>query len=351
MPVYKDKKRNSWFVKINTRDSVTGKYKQVLKRGFDTRRDAILWENEQIALQAKTTSATFGQIMESALKANDTSPATAHKKTTMLQTYFPLYQEPIEKIKKDDLIAWRNYLSETDLSTRSRNFAIQYLKSVYRFANEIYGIPNISVVLKSFKLTKEDKQEMSVWTPEEFDQFIHAVEQPEYALFFRFLYWTGCRRGEALALQYTDINGSQCHITKSIKVFKDGFLPLKTDSSERTITIPAQLLADLQENISTCSPERPFLFGGDISLPINTVQRRFTAGIKKSGVKRIRIHDLRHSHATFLINNGANIVAVSKRLGHSTINQTLETYAHLFKETDLQLIEIIDNFVSKTYHA
>jgi len=348
MPVYKDKKRDTWFVKINTRDSVTGKYKQVLKRGFETRRDAILWENEQIISEAKTTSATFGQMMQSALKANDTSPETAHKKTTMLQTYFPLYNEPIEKIKKEDLIAWRSDLADTDLSVRSKNFAIQYLKSVFRFANEIYNIPNISVILKPFKMTKADKPVIEVWTPEEFNRFLAAVELPEYALFFRFLYWTGCRRGEAIALQITDVNGSQVHIHQSMKHKKNGFTPLKTDSSERTITIDHELLHDLQPNIDS---GLPFLFGGETPLPISGIQRQFTKAIKESGVKPIRVHDLRHSHATFLINNGANIVAVSKRLGHATINQTLETYAHLFKETDAQLIEIIDKFVSKSYHA
>lgn len=345
MPVYKDKKRNTWYVKIESKDAVTGKRKQITKRGFETRRDALIWENEQTIIGTQKTAVTFEEMMAAALKANDTSPATAHKKTTMLSMYFPLYREPIEKIKKDDLISWRNDLADTDLSVRSKNFAIQYLKSVYRFANEIYGMPNISVILKPFRMKKEDKPVIEVWTPEEFNQFLSAVELPEYALFFRFLYWTGCRRGEAIALQISDLSGSQVLIHQSMKHHKNGFTPLKTDSSERTITIDEELRKDLQPNIDS---GKPFLFGGDTSLPISGIQRQFTKAIKESGVKPIRIHDLRHSHATFLINNGANIVAVSKRLGHSTINQTLETYAHLFKETDAQLIEIITKFLSKS---
>jgi integrase len=86
----------------------------------------------------------------------------------------------------------------------------------------------------------------------------------------------------------------------------------------------------------------PFVFGTYRSLSITTVQRTFTAAIKKSGVKPITIHDLRHSHATLLINAGVNIVAVSKRLGHSSINITLKTYAHLLEETEEDLVNTID---------
>ena len=86
-----------------------------------------------------------------------------------------------------------------------------------------------------------------------------------------------------------------------------------------------------------------FLFGGDTSLPITSIDREFKQGIKLSGVKPIRLHDLRHSHATNLINNGANIVAVSKRLGHSSPNITLAIYTHLLKKSEDELIEIMNN--------
>lgn len=79
---------------------------------------------------------------------------------------------------------------------------------------------------------------------------------------------------------------------------------------------------------------QPYLFGGSTPLCPSPVQRQFTKAILKAGVKKIRIHDLRHSHATWLINSGVNVVAVSKRLGHTDINQTLETYTHLLASTD-----------------
>ncbi|WP_371832614.1 tyrosine-type recombinase/integrase [Grylomicrobium aquisgranensis] len=67
------------------------------------------------------------------------------------------------------------------------------------------------------------------------------------------------------------------------------------------------------------------------------------AGIEKSGVQKIRMYDLRHSHATWLINHGVNIVAVSKRLGHASIEQTLKTYTHLLESTDNEMMKIINS--------
>ena len=109
------------------------------------------------------------------------------------------------------------------------------------------------------------------------------------------------------------------------------FLPtlewlLSPDSN--TIAIDAKLEADLMPLMDVPGP---FLFGGDRSLPINSVQRYFTQAIKDSGVPPIRLQDLRHSHATLLINSGVNIVAVSRRLGHASIEQTLTTYTHLLQ--------------------
>ena len=86
----------------------------------------------------------------------------------------------------------------------------------------------------------------------------------------------------------------------------------------------------------------PFVFGGDSAIGITTIDREFRKAIKESGVSPIRLHDMRHSHASYLLNNGANILAVSKRLGHATVTQTLETYAHLMQDTEEKMIEIIE---------
>jgi len=179
---------------------------------------------------------------------------------------------------------------------------------------------------------------MKVWNVDEFDQFLVHVERPVYRIFFEFLFWTGCRRGEALALQVDDVtDDGMVTIDKSIKHYQNGFLPTKNNASIRRIQLDEKTLQDVlwlkAQHLG------PFLFGGPTSLGITQVDREFRKAVQLSGVPRIRIHDLRHSHATLLINHGVNIVAVSKRLGHSNVETTLRTYTHLLERTDQEMME------------
>ncbi len=339
MSVHKDKKRGTWSVVISVTDPVTKEKKQKWKRGFKTKREAVRWEVEQEEEKLKHTSITFREALQLYLADSEASQTTRELKEHWIQNHFPYYDEPIEKITKDDLVSWRLKLKDSDLATRTMNRGIQYVKSVFTFVSLIYDLPNPAVVLKTFKLTKEDKEEMEVWTPEEFDKFIECVSLPVYKAYFTFLFWTGCRRSEALAVCKEDIKDGYVHIHRSIKHFKNGFLPLKNDSSERTIKIDSATLELMQPYIDAADP---FVFGTTQSLPISGVQRQFTQAINESQVKKIRIHDLRHSHASFLINSGVNIVAVSKRLGHASINQTLKTYTHLLDQTNDEMMETIE---------
>lgn len=341
MPVYKEE-NGTYTVRFYADDKLTGKRKQIRKRGFKTRREAVQWEAKAKAEQmAATSSATFWDIFQRQLDNNDTSLSTRSKKEAWISTYFAEFVDlPIEKISKADLVAWRNSLKESGLAVRTLNCGLQYVRSAFGFYNSVYGGQNPAVVLKSFKLTKADKTEMKIWTPEQFQQFAEAVENPMMRAFFTFLYWTGCRRGEAIAITADCFQGNKVHIYRSMKHFKNGFQPLKTDSSERTITVDSATMAILEPWIQQADP---FVFGGVTSLAITTIDRAFREGIRLSGVDPIRIHDLRHSHASFLLNNGANIIAVSKRLGHATITQTLETYAHLMNDTEEKMMEIIEN--------
>lgn len=339
MPVNKDGK--NYMVRFYADDPLTGKRKQVKKRGFKTKREAVKWEAEEsLKTTVSSTTMTFWDVFQIQLNNNDTSEGTRKKKEAWINKYFSDYKDmQIEKLSKPILIEWRNNLKTDGLAPRTMNCGLQCVRSVFTFYTSVYGGKNAGIVLKPFKLSKQDKVEMKVWTPEEFNLFIQNVEEPVFKAYFSFLYWTGCRRGEAIALCKEDINGNSVHIRRSMKHFKNGFQPLKTDSSERVIRIDNVLRKTLEPFIALADP---FIFGGTAPLSIHTIHRRFQDGIEKSGVSPIRIHDLRHSHASFLLNNGANILAVSKRLGHATISQTLDTYAHLLNETDDKMMDIIE---------
>ena len=343
MPTYYDEKRKSWYVKYSTKDPVTGKRKQILKRGFPKQKDAKQWESEQIASAPSKTSATFMQMFEENLKFLNSSETSANMKRSWVKKHFPYCDTPIEKITKPMLIEWRNGL-EGKLAVRTTNRGLGYIKGTFTYASNIYGILNNGVVLRSYKLTKQDKAEMPIWNPSEFNQFLECVHGEYYRGYFVFLYWSGCRRSEGLAVCKEDFDGNKVHIWRSIKHFRNGFMTLKTDSSERTITLDKKTMDLLQPLIDAGNP---FVFGGIRSLPISNVQREFARAIEESGVKKIRIHDLRHSHASVLIAAGVPVLAVSKRLGHSSVTVTLNTYSHLLSQTETEMVATIDELRAK----
>lgn len=339
MPTYYDKKRKSWYVKYSTKDPVTGKRVQTLKRGFSKQSEAKKWEAEQLASRTTKTSATFMQMFEENLKYLNSSETAATMKRSWITRHFPYCSEPIEKITKPMLIEWRNALEYSKLAVRTRNRGIGYVRSVFTYANAIYNIPNNGVVIRSFKLKKEDKKEMVIWSPQEFNQFISSMPENYYKAFFIFQYWMGTRRGEGMAVCKEDFNGNTVRIHRQIKHYINGFTELKTGTSERTLTIDKVTYEYLKPYIEDANP---FVFGGTRSLPITNIQRELKKYIEISGVKEINLHSLRHSHASVLIASGVPIIAVSKRLGHSSVNVTLSVYAHMLQRTEDEMIATID---------
>lgn len=250
-----------------------------------------------------------------------------------------LYERPIKSITRAQLVAWRAELANSDqCGTKIKNDTISFVKGVFRYYSTVYNVVDNSVILKRLKKTdKEIMQEMNVWTVDEFNQFLSCVDSPLYALFFETLFWTGARRGEIMALQKSDFKDGWINIHASQKHHKNGLKPTKTKAT-RVVQLDDKLIEDIQPLLNG----NGYLFGGNHGLSITQIQMQFKKAIKASGVKNIRLHDLRHSHATILINNGVNIVAVSKRLGHSDIETTLKTYTHLLSDTNKELIDKIN---------
>lgn len=162
------------------------------------------------------------------------------------------------------------------------------------------------------------------------------------------MYETGCRKGEAFALSWDDIDSKN----KTVKISKNltrkttegpwKIVSSKNKTSNRTVSLSNRLCEILKKHKEQCSSYQ-FVFGGAAPLAEKTVTRYFDAAIDKAGVKRIRIHDLRHSCASFLISKGVSIVGVSKRLGHKDVKQTLNTYSHLMPNEAQKIVDIFED--------
>lgn len=345
MSVYQDKQRGTWYVSYSFKDLPTGSFKHKTKRGFKTAKAAKEWERENYR---PTQSRPIKTFQELAIEWEDSNQASEesrrHYNEHIKYRLAAVFDKQINDISKAELIIWRNELINSDYSTKTKNDTITFVRSVLSFASTVYGVPNNYIVLKRIKKTSEEElAEMDIWTPEEFSQVLQYVKDPLYATFFKFLFWTGCRRGEAIALQKCHVHDSKVYICCSQRTAEDGLRPTKT-KQKRWITLDRQLTSDIRALIdSNSDSEYVFSDTKHRCLSPTMIEHQFKQAIRESGVRPIRIHDLRHSHASWLINNGVNIVAVSKRLGHATINQTLKTYTHLIQENENSLIDFINS--------
>lgn len=222
------------------------------------------------------------------------------------------------------------------------------LNSIYKFGDRYYDIRNVVTKVEPFR-NLEPKKEMLFWSLEEFQQFIANVECIEHRMFFRTLYITGARKGEILALTWNDIEKNKIKISKSMTKKAEGksfgITTPKNMSSVRDIDIPFSFYEDLmeykkwQKQNYECTD---FVFCGARPFADTTITRVFDNVCKISDVKKIRIHDFRHSCASLLISKGVSIVAVSKRLGHKNIEQTLNTYSHMMPNDVSMMVNILD---------
>lgn len=347
MSVHKDKDRGTWFAQVQLRDPLTGKLVTKKKRGFELKREAQAWEAEIRANnQEVQSSATFGVMMEEYLKSRTSAnEETIREKRHMLETYAADFMElPLNQIKPKDVLKWRNALAEKKLATRTKNKLISFVRSVSTFGYKYYDTPDFAKILEPFRATAADKKEMQTWTIEEFNLFASYIQNYTIRAYFTFLFYTGCRRSEGKAVLKSDIKDGWVTIDKTLKNNKQGMKPPKTASSVRKIKLDKYTLEMLKPLLTK---DGDYLFGDYEPLGISTIQRAFDKAITAANadghpLKKIRIHDLRHSHATILINNGVNIVAVSKRLGHSDINMTLKVYTHLLEKNADELVDKLE---------
>lgn len=238
------------------------------------------------------------------------------------------------------------YKSRVDMCLQARS-----IRNIHRVLHKalkqavVYGYikfnPATDVTLPRIKRT-----ELNIWNQEQVNRFLKTAKSDRYYLLYLLALSTGMRQGELLGLKWNDINFDRATITVN-RTLKEvnGKLILnepKTTSSRRTILVPRNVINLLGE----CNKNTLYVFtdtsGGCIRCQ-NLVRRSFKPLIEKAGVPDIRFHDLRHTHATLLIQAGANIKAVSERLGHASIQITLDTYSHVTPSMQVDLMEKLDS--------
>ena len=191
---------------------------------------------------------------------------------------------------------------------------------------------------------KKKNREMLFWTKEEYLKFADAMmDKPMSYYAFEMLYWTGIREGELLALTPADFDFEKRTVTinKSFQHLngRDIITSPKTEKSNRTIQMPKFLCDEMQDYLKML-----YDVGlEDRMFPITKsyLHREMDRGAKQAGVKRIRIHDIRHSHVSLLIDMGFSATAIADRVGHESIDITYN-YAHLFPSKQAEMADKLD---------
>ena len=266
-------------------------------------------------------------------------------------------EKTIKDVNPVMILEWQSTMAEYSYKYQKDIFT--HLVSIYNFAEKYYDIPNVMNKVDRPR-NLEGKKEMTFWTPAEFSTFISVVDRQDYCMLYKFLYLSGCRRGEALALSWSDVDfiKNTVKISKNVayKVGEKGkpyqLTTPKNAGSNRTVHLPSSFFDELKlyrEWQQQNTKEQTFVFGGEDPLPPTSIERNLTKYAEQAGVKRIRIHDLRHSCASYLIHKGVTIVGVSHHLGHSSTKQTLDTYSHLLPDDNSMIVSALSdlNFLSQ----
>lgn len=363
MAIYKTKTPTkdgrSYFFRIKYKD-ILGEIHDYNSQKFKTKKEA---ENEEAIYRIKvanqethTSSATFKQIFSEYLvyKSKYIKKQSVGKIENQLKHFDCIKGKKVNDFNLQNYKQLVNKLENEKLAISYKNKLLTLFKSIINYSNKYYNTStSILKFVELFKQT-EIKKEMDFYTYDEFKQFISVVDDLEWNTFFSLLYFMGLRQGEAQALNWNDINfeKKELSITKTlttkIKGEEYSISTPKTKNSIRTLPIPDIVLNGLKSMNNNAKKyknykEKWFVFGNSYPFPETTIQKRKNNYCKQAKLKQIRIHDFRHSCASFLINKGASIVLVSKYLGHSNITMTLNTYTHMYKNELEDIAKMINN--------
>ena len=350
MPAYKDEKTGKWFAKFYY-TNWQGIKKQKWKRGFATKKEALGFERDFLEKQSANPDMTFQNLYEIYMEdmAARLKQSTLLTKKAVLQTHIlPFFgNKPINEIKASDVRRW-----QAKLMSSPNNYSQTYLKkintelnSIINYAKRFYNL-NTNPCGKAGTIGKAKAEEMDYWTYDEYIAFREGVKDKSLSyICFEVLYWTGIREGELLALSPADIDldNKTISINRTYQRIegKDVFTSPKTRKSKRKIPIPDFLCQELSDYIQS----RYMLDADERLFPVTKsyLSHEMIRGCKNTGVKKIRIHDIRHSHASLLINQGCDALMLADRLGHEKVSTTLNTYSHLFPHKQQELVHSLES--------
>ena len=376
MPIYKMNGKKDGLQKYNVRInyiSDIGKPKQLTRTtyGLDAAKELErrLEYDFKVKDEVLTRKMSIKQLFDEYIKVKqyEVRETTLDKTKRIIKRHVipKLADVSIDKMSVKILQEWKVSLEEQGLALKTKKNVFSELRSMLNYAVKMEYIPkNPLTKVGNFRSALSTKQEISFYTPEEFRKFINvakelALKKQEksqslyewnYYVFFSIAFYTGLRKGEIHALRWSDIENGYLSVKRSLTQklhHKDIETPPKNRSSFRTLQLPTPLIEILNEHkmrqqLLTDFNDDSMVLGDGRSLRDTSIQNRNIQYASLAGVKRIRIHDFRHSHASLLANMGINIQEIARRLGHARIEMTWNTYSHLYPKEEEKAMAVLN---------
>jgi Site-specific recombinase XerD len=331
--------------------------------------EALLLNDKKEIPAAKITVGQLANEYLAAQKISVRASTLQNLKSRIDNLILPQLEDiRVDKLSPRRLQKWKEELAEKRTITRCKA-GYSVLRAMLNFAVKLeYISKNPLPKVGNFRDAEnfEISEDFDFYTEDEFKVFIKVAHDKavatnkiidwDYYVFFCVSYFAGTRKGELHALRWSRFSNSMLAIRRSIsqkvkdKNGNDFEGPPKNKNSVRDVGIPSLLntiLLDHKERYKSLGEfsEDFFVCGGTRPLRDSTIDRRNRAYAEAANVDRIRIHDFRHSHASLLAHHGVSILEVSRRLGHKNIDETLNTYSHLYPSDKDKAIKALDTVV------
>ncbi|WP_172136438.1 site-specific integrase [Adlercreutzia sp. ZJ473] len=348
-------KNGTWTSQFRYED-IYGTIKHKCKRGFATCEDAEAFEDEFLRRARGSLDMRFADFAD--VYAEDVRPLLrentwATKEYIINDKIIPFFGTMrVRDITTLDIIEWQNELLEFRKQD-AQPYTETYVRTVWNqlaailnHAERYYGLaPNPAA--KAPKIGSKHAREVNVWTKEQYLKFSETLaDYPAVFVPVEVLYWMGLRLSELLALTPRDIDFERCelyvrHSYKRLKG-KDIVTSPKTEKSTRKLAMPEFLRDEIKDYVRKVSKTSPGerIFEG---ISATDIRVALDDGIEELGLPRIRIHDLRHSHVSLLIDLGYSAVAIGERLGHESTEITFR-YAHMFPDAQSKMADALESY-------
>ena len=330
MPAYYDEKTKTWFCKFYYTD-YTGARKQKKKRGFPLKRDAQEWERAFLERQQGTPDMTFQALYDIYIEDmahRNREGTVAGKRSIFKNRILPYFKDkPVNSITPADIRTWQNIQIATGYTDGYLRRMHGAISTLFNYAVRYYNLP--SNPCRKAGCMGKYTHSIQFWTLDQYNSFIQHIEDIRAKTALELLFYSGMRLGEMLALTLSDLDftDNTISITKTYvrKTKTPG--PPKTDNGIRCISMPDTVMQNIQtytNKIYGIKPsDRLFTFAESL------IRRNIRRGAEKAGIPRIRIHDIRHSHVSLLIELGFSPHLIAERIG-DTVEMVNSTYGHLY---------------------